>query len=223
MSQRVFKSRVRTPGSRPVALPVAWLLLLLASAPAMAIEQPRFAVEDRDGAFELRRYAPYLVAETRVVGARFEEAGNVAFRRLFRYISGQNEAQQKIAMTAPVTQAPSEKIAMTAPVAQVADADGYRVAFVVPAKYTRETVPRPLDPSIEIREVPGQLVAAWRYTGRWTAANYRENEAFLRARMQARSLVAAGPPVLARYDPPFMPAFLRRNEILIPVQARAVE
>jgi len=186
----------------------------------MAIEEPTFRLVERDGAFELREYAPYLVAETRVESS-FADAGNIAFQRLFRYISGHNVAQQKIAMTAPVTQsadtARGEKIAMTAPVAQRADGDAYWVAFVVPTKFSRDTVPQPRDPAVQIRAVPAQLIASWRYSGRWTEANYREHEAELRAAIAARKLTIIGEPVLARYNPPFMPSFMRRNEILIPV------
>ena len=189
----------------------------------MAIEEPRFEVLAQDGAFELRDYAPYLVAETRVE-ADFESAGNLAFQRLFRYISGDNTAQQKIAMTAPVTQSRSdsrgEKIQMTAPVAQQADGTGYRVAFIVPAKYTIDTVPKPSDPTVQIRAVPARLVAVWRYSGRWTAANYQEHEAELRREIGARDLKVTGDPILARYNPPFMPSFLRRNEVLIPVERK---
>ena len=189
----------------------------------MAIEEPRFEVLEQDGAFELRDYAPYLVAETRVE-ADFESAGNLAFQRLFRYISGDNTAQQKIAMTAPVTQSRSdsrgEKIQMTAPVAQQADGTGYRVAFIVPAKYTIDTVPKPSDPTVQIRAVPARLLAVWRYSGRWTAANYQEHEAALRREIGARDLKVTGDPILARYNPPFMPSFLRRNEVLIPVERK---
>ncbi len=199
---------------------LATLAALLASSTAMAIEEPSFRVLEQDRAFELREYAPHLLAETRVE-ADFERAGNVAFQRLFRYISGENTAQQKIAMTAPVTQTSAaksgEKIAMTAPVAQQADGAGYRVAFVVPAKYTLDTVPQPSDPTVQIRAVPAQLVAAWRYSGRWTESNYREHEAELRAAIARRGLKVTGEPILARYNPPFMPSFLRRNEVLIPV------
>ena len=194
------------------------LLALLASPIAMAIEEPRYQVIEQDGAFELRDYATYLVAETRVE-ASFTEAGSEAFRRLFRYISGNNAAQQKIAMTAPVTQGKGEKIAMTAPVTQVADADGYRVAFVVPSRYSASTVPKPLDPRIEIRAVPARRVAVWRYSGRWTQERYDQMERQLREAIVARGLSVNGPPVLARYDPPFMPWFMRRNEVLIPTAA----
>jgi len=196
---------------------------LLATSTAMAIEEPRFRVLEQDGSFELREYAPYLVAETRVE-ADFERAGNIAFQRLFRYISGNNTTQQKIAMTAPVTQSRSEdkgeKIAMTAPVAQQADGTGYRVAFIVPAKYTLDTVPQPSDPAVRIRAVQAKLTASWRYSGRWTTANYQEHEAELRRAIEARGLKATGEPILARYNPPFVPSFLRRNEVLIPVERK---
>ncbi|MCU0973336.1 MAG: heme-binding protein [Burkholderiales bacterium] len=184
----------------------------------MAIEEPDFRVLERGGAFELREYAPHLIAETSVQ-ADFDRAGNVAFQRLFRYISGDNTAAQKIAMTAPVTQSrpKGEKIAMTAPVTQVASDAGYLVAFVVPAKYTPDTVPQPNDPTVHIREIPAQRVAVWRYSGRWTTANYEQHEAALRRAMDARGLSATGEPILARYNSPFMPSFMRRNEVLIPV------
>jgi hypothetical protein len=199
---------------------LATTLALLWSFTAMAIEEPSYRIIEQDGAFELREYAPYLVAET-VVDADFEAAGNLAFRRLFGYISGDNTAQQKIAMTAPVTQSRGSeqgtKIAMTAPVEQQSAGRGYRVAFIVPAKYTLDTVPTPTDPKVEIRAVPARLVAAWRYSGRWTTANYQQHEADLRRAMASRDLTADGEPILARYNPPFMPAFLRRNEVLIPV------
>ena len=112
------------------------VLLAMASGVVMAVEQPSFKSLESAGRYELRDYAPYLIAETRVE-ASFLDAGNVAFGRLFRYISGANQPGQKIAMTAPVTQSRGEKIAMTAPVQQVAESGAYRVGFIVPARYTR--------------------------------------------------------------------------------------
>ena len=207
----------------PHAARVAAIFAVLASATAMAIEEPGFQVLEQAGSFELREYPAYVVAETRVE-AGFESAGNIAFQRLFGYISGKNVAQQKIAMTAPVTQSRSEargeKIAMTAPVSQVADGGAYRVAFTLPATYTLKTAPKPLDPSVQIREVPAQVMACWRYTGRWTESNYRDNEKLLREQIAKRGLVIRGEPILARYNPPFTPWFMRRNEVLIPVEWR---
>lgn len=190
-------------------------------AQAMAIEIPEYRVIEQDGAFELRRYDTYLIAETEV-DAGFMNAGNVAFGRLFRYISGANTSGTEIAMTAPVEQSNrerGEKIAMTAPVEQAVDDGVYRVGFVVPRKFNRETVPRPTDARIRIREVPPRTVAVWRYTGRWTEENFREHERELRALLKARSLQAepGDSAIIARYDAPFMPWFLRRNEVLIPL------
>ena len=197
----------------------AAVIAVIATPTAMAIEEPRFKVLEQDGSFELREYSPYIVAETRVE-AGFEDAGSIAFQRLFRYISGDNIAQQKIAMTAPVTQSRGEKISMTAPVSQVADGNAYLVAFTLPSTYTLATAPQPLDPTVRIRAVPAQLIACWRYSGRWTASNYRDHEALLRERIKARGLITRGAPVLARYNPPFTPWFMRRNEVLIPVAAQ---
>lgn len=196
-----------------------WLLLLaalLASTFAMAVEELPYRVLQKNGNFELRDYAAHLVAETRVT-ADIAEAGNIGFGRLFRYISGSNAAQREVAMTAPVVQAPSEKIAMTAPVVQAADGESFIVAFIVPSAYTRESAPKPLDPSVYIREVPAQRIASWRYSGRWTEANFREGERQLREHMAKEGLEANGAAMIARYNSPFMPAFLRRNEVLIPV------
>ena len=194
----------------------AAIVAVLVTPTAMAIEEPRFKVLEKDGSFELREYSAYIVAETRVE-AGFEDAGSLAFQRLFRYISGNNVAQQKIAMTAPVTQSGSEKIKMTAPVSQVADGNAYLVAFSLPSTYTLATVPKPLDPTVRIRQVPAQLIACWRYSGRWTESNYREHEVLLRERIKSRELITRGDPVLARYNPPFTPWFMRRNEVWIPV------
>jgi hypothetical protein len=194
----------------------AAIVAVLVTPAAMAIEEPRFKVLEKDGSFELREYSAYIVAETRVE-AGFEDAGSLAFQRLFRYISGNNVAQQKIAMTAPVTQSGSEKIKMTAPVSQVADGSAYLVAFSLPSTYTLATAPKPLDPTVRIRQIPAQLIACWRYSGRWTESNYRDHEVMLRERINSRELIARGDPVLARYNPPFTPWFMRRNEVLIPV------
>lgn len=203
------------------------LLGVIAIRPGMAIEIPEYRVLEQDGAYELREYSPYMIAETEV-DAGFMNAGNIAFGRLFRYISGANSSRTEIAMTAPVEQARDasrgsggEKIAMTAPVEQV-NVDGvYRVGFVVPRKFTRDTVPQPLDPRVTIREVPARTVAVWRYSGRWTEENFREHERDLRARLARQGLRSApgDSAIIARYDAPFIPWFMRRNEVMIPLAA----
>ena len=178
-----------------------------------------YTVVFRDGDVEYRQYQSYLVAETEVTGTGdFDAAGNEGFRRLFKYITGANDGGADIAMTAPVTQdKKGAKIAMTAPVAQDASASGWRVAFMLPSMYNLDTAPRPTDKRVYIRQVPGKLVATLRYSGRWTNRNVESYTAELRAAMQTAGVTATAEPVVARYNPPFTPPFLRRNEISIPV------
>lgn len=194
------------------------LLLGSTGVTAMAIEIPDYRVLESDGAFELREYSPYLIAETEVESG-FMNAGNVAFGRLFRYISGANVSESRIAMTAPVEQSAieGERMAMTAPVEQVKSGNVYRVGFIVPREYSLETVPKPLDSRITIRAVESRRVAVWRYSGRWTENNFREHERLLRDALRARGLPVAEsvPAIIARYDAPFMPWFMRRNEVHI--------
>jgi hypothetical protein len=184
-------------------------------------QQPYEVLEKRDR-FELRRYPSHVVAEVEVEGS-FEDAGNRAFRALFRYITGHNRAQQSVAMTAPVVQGPaSEKVAMTAPVVQAEGADGaYVVAFVLPASMTVETAPVPADAQVHVREVPERVAAAVRYSGRWSQESYERHLAELLDAVRAAGLVPTGAPRFARFDPPFKPWFLRRNEVVQDVEGAA--
>ena len=179
-------------------------------------EQQPYEVVQSYPTFELRRYPAHMVAEVSVQGP-FEDAGNRAFRPLFGYITGQNESARSVAMTAPVVQetATSEKVAMTAPVVQVENGSGDQVvAFVLPSSMTLETAPVPTNPNVRVREVPGRLAAAMRYSGRWTEAGYRRRLAQLETDMVGAGLHPGGTARFARFDPPFKPWFLRRNEVV---------
>lgn len=193
------------------------VVMVFASSSLMAIEEAKYRVVLADGPIEIRDYEPSIVAET-VVSGDFEDAGNSAFRRLFKYIDGNNVTQEEIAMTAPVSQERSEKIAMTSPVGQQPAPGGWAVSFMMPASYTMETIPEPKDDSVAIREMPAYRAAAIRYSGFWSEKNYQEHLAELNAWLDANGYQRAGEPVWARYDAPFKPWFLRRNEILIPVE-----
>lgn len=192
----------------------------------MTEQQPYDLVQSYDD-FEVRRYPEHVLAEVVVRGA-FDDAGNRAFRYLFAYISGENVSRTKVAMTAPVVQdAASSRIAMTAPVVQQAaetDADStadgsFRVAFVLPAGLSIDTAPRPTSPEVHLRAVPESLVAVIRYRGRWTHDGYIQHLDELRRAVAAAGLTATGAPRFARFDPPFKPAFLRRNEVLLDLSA----
>ena len=190
----------------------------LAAVPASsthAVEEAEYSVVRKDGDIEIRDYAPSIVAQT-VVEGDFEKAGSQAFRKLFRYIDGENVSGGEIAMTAPVSQQPREqKIAMTAPVSQQQTTAGWVVSFMMPASFTMDTLPRPNDPAVTLREIPASRAVAIRYSGTWSEENYARHLSELRAWLDANGLEAAGEPVWARYNAPFVPWFMRRNEILL--------
>ncbi|MBT8441529.1 MAG: heme-binding protein [Gammaproteobacteria bacterium] len=187
----------------------------------MSLEQPDYTVVHREGDVEYRQYDSYLVSETLINDADdFKAAANEGFRRLFRYIAGGNESRSKIAMTAPVQQTRdqgSEKIAMTVPVQQASSDEGWRVAFMLPSKYTLETAPEPRDPRVQVREVPGGLVAALRFSGRYTGKNFAKKKRVLLASIEEQSVKPVGQLQSAMYSAPYMPPFLRRNEVLVEV------
>lgn len=186
----------------------------------MAIEEAPYIVAKASGTFELRDYEPHILAETLVEGT-LEEAGNRAFRRLFKYISGANHSRSSISMTAPVSQEPSgEKITMTAPVSQQRSAGKWAVSFMMPAGSTMATLPVPDDSSITLRQVPARRVAAVRYSGTWSEKSYLDYKQRLEKWIRDNGFEINGEPVWARYNPPFTLWFLRRNEILIPVVVR---
>jgi hypothetical protein len=189
----------------------------------MALEEAKYTVLERDRDFELRQYEPQIVAETLVEGD-FQKVGNEGFRRLFDYISGKNRKQQAIPMTAPVSQeACAEKIPMTSLVNQEQVGGKWRITFLMPSRYTLETLPEPLDQRVKLTKVPGGLMAALVYSGTWSRRRYEEKERRLRELVGQKGLKMAGDPVFARYNPPFTPWFLRRNEVLIPVTDRSLK
>jgi hypothetical protein len=190
---------------------LAACILLLPWSPAMAIDEPRYTLIRAYDAFEVRQYEPYLVAET-VVRADAEEAGNQGFRILAGYIFGQNKGTRKIEMTAPVAQTPA-KIAMTAPVAQSAGPAGYVIQFSMPREWTLDTLPEPIDARVMLRAVPARKIAVIRYSGTWSQTNYEENLKKLQDALRQEGLRWHGEPIWSRYDPPWKPWFLRRNEI----------
>ena len=132
---------------------------------------------------------------------------------------GNNTKKQSISMTAPFSHATgSKEIAMTAPIKQEKKDNRWRITFLVPLESNLETLPEPNDTRVRLTEESGRLMAAVKYTGTWSEEGYEENKALLEEYIQKRGLTTAGEPVWARYDPPFMPWFLRRNEVLIPVE-----
>ncbi|MBK9348460.1 MAG: heme-binding protein [Burkholderiales bacterium] len=198
----------------------------------MAIEEPKFETVQREAKFEVRQYAPFIVAETWVEGD-MDTASNRGFKRIADFIFGNNTTAQgaqsaKVAMTVPVTlepQSTSTKVAMTAPVALQPEPGGpgmtgaqrWRVHFVMPSQYTMATLPVPNNSAVSLREVPAKKVAVATYSGFNTESRVEEEAQALVAWMQARNFTPAGPPQLARYNPPWTLPVWRRNEIHIEI------
>ena len=184
-----------------IRLLTAFFLLSTGSI-AMAIEEPDFEVlEERDD-YEIRRYSHHLVAEVDVVG---KDPGNRAFRILAGFIFGDNQSEEKMKMTAPVISAPVDESTTT-------------FSFVMERKYTLDTLPEPNDERIRLLQRPGGVVAARRYSGGWSEKAVAENRQQLLDALAEDGVELLGDAELARYDSPFKPWFLRRNEIMIPVQ-----
>jgi hypothetical protein len=189
------------------------LALTALPMPSHATEEPEYQVVRELADIEVRQYAAYAVAEVVVPGPA-GEAGNQAFPILAGYIFGKNKGERKFAMTAPVTQAAVPvKLEMTAPVTQTAAPGGFLVQFVLPKGVTAASAPEPLDARVQLREVLPSQVAVIRYSGFWSESNYGEHLAKLQAALRAADLAWEGAPVYSRYNAPFTPWFMRRNEI----------
>ncbi len=195
--------------------------ILLFATMTMAYEEPFYDVIEQADEYEVRRYAPYLVAEVDVEGD-FGKAGNKAFRLLAGYIFGDNQTEEKMSMTAPVESRFKQegvRMSMTTPVTSTASAtDQYTYAFVMERKFTLDTLPQPRDPRIRLREQVARVMAVHRYSGRWTEENYRKHEAKLMEALSADDRRPIETPILARYNSPFTPWFMRRNEIMVEIE-----
>jgi hypothetical protein len=206
---------------------LALLVGFLGMESAMAIEEPRYEVSISQAPFELRHYAPTLIAQT-IVEGDMDAASNKGFRLIADFIFGNNlaagsEQAAKIAMTAPVTVEPqSSKIAMTAPVTiepQSGSAQQWRVHFVMPSQYTLADIPKPKNSAVTLHELPSKYFVVHRYSGFNTEARVQEKTDEALAWAKQQSLKVVGTPQLSRYDPPWTLPMFRRNEIMVEVSA----
>lgn len=178
-------------------------------------ETPDYTVAEKHDGFEVRRYEPRIVAEVEVEGEG-RKATSAGFRVLADFIFGNNTAQTKVAMTAPVDRTQNEEIAMTAPVDRTQKGERWTIAFTMPSKYTLETLPRPNDERVKIREVPPTSYAVMRFSGNPRESVVQERMDALTTMVSDAGLETAGlSPTYARYDPPWTPSFMRRNEIML--------
>ena len=187
-----------------------------------ALEEPKYSVLKEYENFEIRNYASYLVAEVDIEGS-YNKTGNEAFRILAGYIFGDNQSSTKMNMTAPVESEaiqPSERMNMTAPVFSNKNVNGYTYRFVMESKYTQETLPVPNNSKIRITEIKDRVMAVISFSGRWSQKNFEKHEQILVNDLKNEGIGVASEAIYARYNAPFTPWFLRRNEIMYEIDYR---
>jgi hypothetical protein len=204
------------------AVLVFFITLLCSASKAMATEEPKYALLEKDRAFELRAYDSKIIAEVMLEGD-MSDATSAGFRLLADYILGNNTAasgkSEKISMTAPVTvEARSEKIAMTAPVAVQSAQTGWRVWFVMPSHYTLANLAKPNNPQVLIKPIAAKRYAVVRFSGLVDDEKMQTKVNELSAWLVLKKMTSKGQPELARYNPPWTLPFLRRNEVMVEVE-----
>ena len=181
-------------------------------------EEPKYQVLNDYGTIQIRQYPTLVVAQTEI-NADYKTSSSQGFQRLAGYIFGNNKAQQKLAMTAPVIQEQqAESIAMTAPVIQQKTADIWLMRFVLPKEYTLLTAPIPLDPTVIIAEIQSNKVAVLNYSGSLSEQSIKEKSEALDAWLRSHDYTIISALQSAAYDPPWTLPFLRRNEIHIEIK-----
>ena len=193
----------------PKALLWFALLFLGLIGPSMAqgVSEPPYTLVKNEPPFEVRDYGVLTVAET-VIDGDFDVAGSLGFRRVAGYIFGKNQNAK----------GESEKIAMTAPVTMEAQNQQWRLQFVMPQGMALGTLPKPVDASVQLRELPGQRMAAVRFIGLTTATSIEHQTQLLKDWLGRNNLAFDDRPQVARYNDPFTLPWNRRNEILIPLK-----
>jgi hypothetical protein len=162
------------------------------------VETIKYEIIREIGNVEIRKYP-------KIVIAKVEDPAN-GFNLLYRFITGENRQKSKVKMTTPVV---SQEIQMTSPVLSETGA----MAFVMPAEYTLETTPEPLDERVKIAEIPARLVASLCFSGGWSEAHFKkETQELLKTLSESRTKTK-GNVFTMLYNPPFIPGFLRRNEV----------
>jgi len=186
----------------------------------MATDEPDFKTILKDGKFEIREYAPKIIAQVEIFGD-FDDASSRGFKVLADYIFGNNtinDGNTRIEMTAPVEMEPiSQKINMTKPVLTEGNDNTWIVSFIMPNEFTLETLPEPNDKNIKISSLPKEKYAVIVFSGLVRESSYQEKENLLNQFIKIKKLKTSGEIKIARYNPPWTLPFFRRNELMIKV------
>ena len=164
---------------------------------AMANEEAKYQVIEKNKIYEVRKYSDRLAVET------FESNQNSGFRKLFNYISGNNEESQEIKMTVPVTQE-IKNGSMT-------------MQFYLPLKFNKDNTPKPSNSDIKILNIEGGYYAVIKYSGRSSDKNFLKNKNILEKELKQDNMIIISPPIRASYNSPFTLPMLKRNEVMYKV------
>ena len=188
--------------------------MIFFSGVAMAIEEPKYAVLEQSGPFEIRAYEPKIIAEVKVKGD-MSEASSAGFRLIAAYIFGKNQSKEKIEMTAPVTVLPqAESPTMGSPVLINEGTNEWLVSFVMPSAFELNTLPTPVDEQVHLKKIPAENKAVITFSGFNTYSKVETKTSELKEWMASKHLTPIGPAQFARYNPPWTLPFLRRSEIM---------
>jgi len=193
------------------------LIIGVLAGPVMSnVERPDYKVIQSQKNIEIRQYDPMIIAEVEIEGNR-KDAINDGFRIIADYIFGNNSVEQVISMTAPVQQKENQKIAMTAPVQQELKGKLWRISFVMPSKYSMESLPVPNNNSVHLKEVLAKKFAVIEFSGTNSNENLNEHENQLMNYVEANKIKIIGSPKYAFYNAPWTLPFLRRNEVMFEI------
>lgn len=211
---------------------VGWFLY--SWLPVRNIEEPKYTLASEASDYEIREYSSYIIAETTVSSVKNrDEAAKKGFPIIAGYIFGDNTKKDKIAMTVPVNteEGTSEKIAMTAPVntekiamtvpvntEEEAGSGAYKISFVMPSKYTLETLPEPNDKRVVLREVPARKVAVKSFSWTTSESAFKKHETELLGALSRDGVETVGVVNAARYNMPWTIPFMLRSEVQIEIK-----
>ena len=173
-------------------------LLVLPYSTVMANEEAKYEVIDKNEVYEIRKYSDRLAVETSRAGI------DSNFRKLFNYISGRNDTQEKISMTTPVT--------------QVEKNGNMTMQFYLPSKFNSDNVPKPSREDVRIINIEGGYYAVLRYSGRASDNNFIKHKKILEKELKNNNISIISPPIRATYDSPFTLPMNRRNEAMFKVE-----
>ena len=172
---------------------VILISILTLSSQAMAYEEANYEVVKENKEYEIRKYSDRLVIETNSI------EGN-GFRKLFNYISGNNQKNQEIKMTVPVTQ-------------EIKNGN-MTMQFYLPLKFNKDNAPKPSNSDIKILTIKGGYYAVIKYSGRSSDKNFLKNKDILKKQLKQDNIIILSPPVRASYNSPFTLPMLKRNEVM---------